>query len=199
MSKIIFSSLLLTIVFISCKTSKKVEDIETSKIEIAKQYYKALDDSDSSGMLTLLGDSIVIRENADNYEERFSQKGYTVWLEWESVFEPTYKILEIEEENEVVKAKISKIDKRISFLTEEPMVWNEILGFDNNKIIRVERIEYEVFNVSKFIENRERLVNWIDENHSELSGFLYPQTKPVGMKYLKAIELYNNKNNLLPQ
>lgn len=194
MNKIIILSLLLTIGFASCKNSEKEKNKETSKLEIAKQYYKALDQSDGSGMRILLGDSIVIRENADNYEERFSQKGYMVWLEWDSVFDPTYEILQIEQEGEIVKAKISKIDKRILFLHEEPMVWNEIVRFDNNKIIKVERIEYEVFNVEKFLKNRDGLVSWIDENHPELSGFLFPQTKSTGIKYLKAIELYKNRN-----
>ena len=73
------------------------------------------------------------------------------------------------------------------------MVWYEIIRFDNNKIVRIERIEYEVFNVDIFIKNRDKLVVWVDKNHSELSGFLYPQTKSVGIKYLKAIELYNKK------
>lgn len=184
---------LLLIGLMSCKTSEKEKVKEKSKLEIAKQYYKALDNSDRLEMLTLLADSIVIRENADNYEERFSQNGYAVWLKWDSVFEPTYKILEIEEENAVVTAKISKIDKRLFFLTEEPMVWNEIVRFDNNRIVKVERIEYEVFNVEKFLKNRDELVSWIDKNHPELSGFLYDQTKAGGMKYLKAIKLYNNK------
>ncbi len=192
MKKIIALLFLLTIGFVSCKTSEKEKNKETSKLEIAKQYYKALDNSDGSGIPNLLGDSIVVRENSDDYEERFSQKGYSEWLEWDSVFDPTYKILEIEEENQVVKAKISKIDKRILFLNEEPMVWYEIVRFDNNKIVQVERIEYEVFNVEKFLKNRDGLVNWIDKNHSELSGFLFPQTRSVGLKYLKAIEMYEN-------
>lgn len=192
MKKIIALLFLLTIGFVSCKTSEKEKNKETSKLEIAKQYYKALDNSDGSGIPNLLGDSIVVRENSDDYEERFSQKGYSEWLEWDSVFDPTYKILEIEEENQVVKAKISKIDKRILFLNEEPMVWYEIVRFDNNKIVQVERIEYEVFNVEKFLNNRDGLVNWIDKNHSELSGFLFPQTRSVGLKYLKAIEMYEN-------
>ncbi|MFH6604579.1 hypothetical protein ACEZ3G_13910 [Maribacter algicola] len=194
MNKIIILSLLLTIGLVSCKNSEKEKNKETSKLEIAQQYYKALDQSDDSKMRTLLGDSIVIRENADNYEERFSQKGYTVWLEWDSVFNPTYNILQIEQDGEIVKAKISKMDKRILFLHEEPMVWNEIVRFDNNKIVKVERIEYEVFDVEKFLKNRDGLVSWVDENHPELSGFLYPQTKSVGMKYLQAIELYRNRN-----
>jgi hypothetical protein len=31
-------------------------------------------------------------------------------LQWDSAFDPTYQILEIEQENEIVKAKIFKID-----------------------------------------------------------------------------------------
>jgi len=36
-------------------------------------------------------------------------------------------------------------------------------------------------------------VKWIDENYSELNGFLYPQTKSVGMQYVKSIELFENQ------
>lgn len=190
MKKITTVSFLLLVGFLSCKTSENQKIKETTKLEIAKKFYSALDNSDTSKMYTLLGDSILIRENTDDYEERFSKNGFTVWLDWDSVFEPTYKVLEIEEDNEVVKAKISKIDKRLSFLTEEPMVWNEILRFENNKIVKVERIEYEVFNVPKFLKNRDTLVSWIDKNHPELNGFLFPQTKSTGLNYLKAIELY---------
>ncbi len=179
----------LTVVLFSCKTSEK----EIEKLEIAKNYYKFLDNSDSVGMKTILGDSIVIRESADDYQEEFSKKEYIEWLNWDSVFEPTYKILEIKEENGTVEVKISKIDKRIYYLHEEPMIWNEIVRFEKNKIIRIERIKYEVFNVEKFLKKREELVSWINENHPELSGFLHEQSKSVGMKYLKAIELYENK------
>ena len=179
----------MSIGFISCKTSEK----EIEKLEIAKKYYKFLDSSDVSRMATLLGDSIVIRESEDDYEENFSQKAYIEWLEWDSVFDPTYKILEIEQDDETIKAKISKIDKRIAFLHEEPMVWNDIIRFNNNKIISVERIQYDVFNVEKFLKNRDGLLSWINENHPRLNGFLNAQTKSVGMKYLQAIELYQNK------
>lgn len=190
MSKISTLSLLFLIGFLSCKTSEK----EIDNVEIAKNYYKFLDSSDISGMATLLGDSIVIRESEDDYEENFTQKAYIEWLEWDSVFDPTYKIIDIEHDNETVKAKISKIDKRIFFLHEEPMVWNEIIRFNNNKIVSVERIQYDVFDLEKFLKNRNGLVNWINENHPRLNGFLNAQTKSVGMTYLKAIELYRNKN-----
>jgi len=191
--------LLLLFGLLSCKTTKQDLNKESIKLQLAASYYKALNDSKTSQMRALVGDTIVIRENADNYEERFSQKEYIQWLEWDSVFEPTYTVLEIEQDNQIVKAKISKMDKRLAFLHEKPIVWNEIVKFDNNrtqvnKISRIDRVKYEVFDVEKFIKNREVLVTWIDENYPELKGFLYPQTKPAAIQYLKAIVLYLDEN-----
>ena len=189
MNKIIVLCSFLTFGFIACKTSEK----EIDTLEIAKKYYEILNNSDVSEIAYILTDSIVIKENEDDYQETFSKQGYVAWLEWDSVFSPTYKILEMEQENGVVKAKISKIDQRILFLHEEPMVWTEIIRCNNNKIISVDRIKYEVFNVAKFLKTRDELVSWIDKNHPQLSGFLHDQTEPGGIKYLKAIDLYKNR------
>ena len=179
---------LLIVGFMSCQSSEK----EVGKLDMAKQYYKVLDNSDESGIVSLLSDSIVIRENEDDYEEVFSKKEYVEWLRWDSVFDPTYTILDIENKDGVVKAKLSKIDKRILFLHEEPMVWNELVRFDKNKIVKVERIKYDVFNVDKFLKNRGGFLKWIDENRPELNGIINDQTKPGGVEYLNAIELYKN-------
>ena len=189
MNKITVLSLILMIGFVSCKNSEK----KIEKLEIAKKYYEILDDSNTSEITALLADTVVIREKESDYQETFSKEGYVDWLKWDSVFEPTYKILQIEGENEKIRAKISKTDSRISFLHEKPMIWNETIQFEKNKIIKVERTEYEIFNVQKFLENRDSLTNWIDRNHPELNGFLNDQTKTGGMNYLKAIELYRNK------
>tara|TARA_R110000868_G_scaffold220806_1_gene472219 strand:- start:1896 stop:2198 length:303 start_codon:yes stop_codon:yes gene_type:complete len=99
----------------------------------------------------------------------------------------------MELEDEIVKAKISKIDKRLSFLHHEPIVTNQVIRFDKDKIISIETTEYVIFNDSTFVKNRDGLVNWIDENHPELNGFIHDQTENGGLKYLKAIELYRNK------
>ena len=182
-------SLLLLPAFISCRNSDK--GIE--KLEIAKTYYRALDSSDNLGMELLLTDSLVTKETAYDYEQTFSLEEYLEWLKWDSVFDPKYNILQIEQEDEIVKAKISKIDKRISFLHQEPIVTNQIIRFDNAKIISIETTEYLIFNDSTFVKNRNSLINWIDENHPELNGFIHDQTETGGLKYLKAIELYKNK------
>ena len=189
MFKTIMLSLLLLPAFISCRNSDK--GIE--KLEIAKTYYRALDSSDNLGMELLLTDSLVTKETAYDYEQTFSLEEYLEWLKWDSVFDPKYNILQIEQEDEIVKAKISKIDKRISFLHQEPIVTNQIIRFDNAKIISIETTEYLIFNDSTFVKNRNSLINWIDENHPELNGFIHDQTETGGLKYLKAIELYKNK------
>ena len=190
MKKIIVLLAFVTIGFISCKNSKN----EVDKMEIAKNYYAVLDQSDVSGIETLLTDSLLTRETEYDYEQIFSKQEYVEWLKWDSVFDPAYTILEMVEENGVIRAKISKTDRRISFLHQEPIVTNQILGFDRDKIASVETTKYVIFNDSTFVKNRDELVNWIDKNHPELNGFIFDQTETGGMNYLKAIELFENKN-----
>lgn len=177
--------------FCSCNTSEK----EIDKLKIAKNYYNILDQSNVSKIKTLLTDSLITKETEFNYTQTFTKNEYVDWLKWDSVFEPTYKILKIEEDNGTVIAKISKTDKRIKFLHKEPIVTNQVIYFENDKIIRIETTKYLIFNDSIFVSNREKLLDWIDKNHPELGEFINDQTKNGGLKYLKAIELFNKENN----
>ena len=189
MHKIVMLSIFLTIGFTSCKTSEK----EIDKLEIAKQYYKALDNSDAAIMDIVLTDSLLTKEMDYAYEQTFSKKEYIEnWLKWDSVFNPTYEVLEIEKEGETVRATISKKDVRILLLHEKPTVWNAVLRFNADKIISIERSNV-IFDDKTWEKNRTKLINWISNNHPELNGFLNGQTESVGKKYLKAIELYSNK------
>ena len=189
MNKTVILTILLLVGFICCKHSRK----EIDTLEIAKNYYKALDSSDDLKITLLLTDSLVTKETKYDYEQIFSLKEYVEWLKWDAVFDPTYQILQIEQEDEIVKAKISKIDKRILFLHQEPIVTTQVIRFDNDKIISIETTEYVIFNDSTFIKNRDGIVSWIDDNHPELNGFIHDQTETGGLNYLKAIELYKNR------
>jgi len=188
MIKNIVLYLLLAIGFTSCKNSEK----EIDKLEIAKRYYKVLDDSDTSGIRALLTDSLLTNES--DYEQAFSKAGYVEWLQWDSVFDPTYETLQIEQENGIVKAKISKIDKRILFLHEEPIVTNQIIRFDDGKISSIETTDYVNFKDTTFLKNRSAILSWTGENHPELNGFINDQTKKGGLNYLKAIDFYQKEN-----
>lgn len=189
MNKFTVLLLLITIGIISCKNSEK----EIDKLEIAKKYYEVLDKSNVSGIETLLTDSLLTKETEYDYEQTFSKKEYVEWLKWDSVFKPTYKILEIGQVNGIIKARISKTDERISFLHKKPIVTDQIIRFDGDKITSIETTKYVIFNDSIFVKNRDKLLSWVDKNHPDLNGFINDQTKTGGMKYLKAIELYENK------
>ena len=186
MNKTIVSLLLLTIGIISCKNPKK----ESDKLEIAKEFYIAIDNSNPSKTTELITERFMTID--DGFEQKYSGNEYAEWVKWDSVFQPTYEILKIEKENGIVKAKISKTDKRISFLHHDPIITEEIIQFEGNKIKKINRTSAS-FDVEKFVKNRDELVNWITENHPELNGFLNDQTKSGGMNYLKAIKLYKNK------
>lgn len=177
---------MLTVGFLSCKTVEK----EVDKVEMTKQYFKVLDQSDYAGMSDWFADSLITKEG--EYEQVYSKSGYLEFLKWDAVFDPSYDLLEIVQEGELVKAKISKHDKRILFLLGKPFITNQIIRFQNGKIYSVETA-YVNFDYSIWEKNRTDLLSWIDENHPNLNGFIYDQTESGGLKYLKAIELYKIK------
>ncbi|WP_047415821.1 hypothetical protein [Cellulophaga sp. Hel_I_12] len=118
-------SLFLVLLLISCKSEPKKE-VQTIKgndhFVIAKNYYAVLNHTDAMEMATLVGDSIVISESEDNYEERKSKKQYLNWWQWDGVFEPSYKVQQLEKVGGTVKAKVWKFDKRLSFIHDEPVI-----------------------------------------------------------------------------
>ena len=186
MYKIIFLFLVVATGLISCKSPN--EDFD--RLQIAKDYYQALNDTDSAKMSELLTDSLRTAEMDYDYVQTFSKKEYIEeWMRWDAVFGPTYTVQKIEQDGELVKAQVSKIDKRISLLHEGPTVWKAVIHFEADKIVNIERSNV-VFNDELWLKNRQDLINWIDSNHPELSGFLNGQNERMGMQYLKVIELY---------
>ncbi|WP_179008899.1 hypothetical protein [Winogradskyella forsetii] len=189
MNKSIIILLVFTITFISCKNTDKT----VNKLYIAKQYYKALDQSDGAALKTMLSDSLMTTIPEYNYIQTYSQEDYIEnWLKWDSAFEPTYEILQMEADNGMVKAKISKFDKRITLLHEKPFITVEIIRFQNDKISSVET-EYVSWDEKTWERNRTELLKWIDENHPELNDFIFDQTDEGGKKFVKAIELFKNR------
>ncbi len=171
---------------ISCKSSKS----ESDKIDIAKRYFKVLDTSNDSDLSELMADSLTTIEGS--YTQTYSKYDYVQFLKWDAVFDPNYDILHIEASDGLVIAKISKLDTRISFLNGEAFITNQTLKFHDGKIIQIE-IVYENFNETLWGQRKDSLLAWIDKNHPELSGFIYDQTEPGAINYLKAIDLYVNR------
>ena len=191
MNKCIAIVLVLTIGLSSCKNS----DSEQDKLEIAKNYFKALNSSNSSEMKAVLSDSLRAVIPEYDYEVKFSKRDYIEnWLKWDAVFEPTYTVLDMELVDGMVKAKISKTDKRILFFMGKAFLTNETLKFENEKITTVET-QYLNFDEATWDRNKNALLNWSEKQHPELelNRFIYDQTESGGKKLLKAIEGYKNK------
>lgn len=175
------------LVLMSCICCKNPNN-KVDKLAIAEEFYGILNTSDYAKLSSIVGDSILTKEI--DYEKAFSIMDYTELLRWDSVFKPKYKILEIKEEDGKVKARVSKECQRILFLHGEPTVTNETIQFEDGKITSVEITDYVFFDDPKWDSNRTKLLNWIDENHPQLNGFLYDQTVTGALKYIRAIELY---------
>ncbi|NAS11956.1 hypothetical protein [Poritiphilus flavus] len=186
--KIFFLTLLLLTGFISCKDTKK----GTDHIEIVKNYYQALDESNFNKLSPLIADSFSSREL--EYVKVFSKREYREFIRWDSVFHPEYQILEIAENDGLIKLKVSKAGIRSLFLNEEPIITREEVRIQEGKIESVAITEYVVFNEARWTKNRVDLLSFIEENHPELNGFLTDQTMQGAMNYLKAIALFKSSN-----
>lgn len=183
--------ILLFAVLIGCQSSKTVE-----KEQIARDYYHALDESNFERIAELQYDSIRIKEGPFN--STYTVSDYVNWLQWDSVFQPTYEILDAKLVDETVELSISKLCKRIEFLNGGPMVSKERMQFKDGKIYMLEIGEFTSFNAEQWNAQREDLVNWVKINHPELDGFINDQSLQGGLNYLKALELYQNRADSLP-
>ncbi|RRQ48290.1 hypothetical protein DZC72_11255 [Maribacter algicola] len=186
MNRTIILLALFALGFTSCKQEEKI-----APEELAKQYFEMLNTSNYAQIPNLLADSLVTEEG--DYTSTYSHEDYEELLNWDAVFDPTYEVLDIvQEENGTVKARASKLDTRIQFLNEKPFVSDYYITIADGKIIKV-RTEYVDFDDETFGNNRTRLLTFINEAHPELNDFLNDQTEEGGKKYLKALELYQNR------
>ena len=117
--------LVLNLGFSACKNSEK----EIDHLALTNRYFEILDTSKTSEIEDLLSDSLVTRENDYDYTYTFSKAAYVEWLRWDSVFDPNYKILNIAQDSNVVKVRVSKIDTRINFLHNAPIVTDQVFHF----------------------------------------------------------------------
>lgn len=185
-----FQRLLLicfSIVLMSCQSEKKQVDNQ----QIIRDFYLELNNSNLTRASTYLHDSIIVSEaqftQAETKDEWFTQ------FKWDSVFNPTYKILELKETDGKVEVIVSKECERIRFLHDSATIYKVEYEFLDGKIKKDNTFEYVVFDFEKWQSRRDSLLAWIDLNHPELPDFIFDQTIEGGQNYLKAIEFYENE------
>lgn len=160
---------------------------QPSQLEIAQQFYAASNSFNFSEINNLTCDTVTIIDG--DYRADYDKNEYYTLFQWDSVFNPNYKIEYIEQSNNEVFVKLATTSLRFAFLKNNPLVTTHRLSFINNKIRSIELTEYVESDFNIWVEQRDSLVNWINIKHPELNGFIYDMTKTGAENYLKAIAL----------
>lgn len=180
-------TLLLVVSLTTC--SKK----ELSLPDIVTRYYEAFNASDFLQLTPLLADSITIAEG--DYITSYSIDSFHEQFKWDSVFQPTYEITELKELNSQVVATVASSSRRYEFLKNNPLTCEFRFSFNSNKIASIEVMECSSADWELWQEERDSLVAWASINHPELNGFIHDLTMKGAINYLKAIELYEKREN----
>ncbi len=171
-------------------TSYKNSATKTDHLAIVQQYFQTMNATNAAAIDNWFGEQLTVIEGA--HAQVYAKEAYKTFLQWDAVFDPTYKILNIAQQGDLVKATISKNDTRINFLHEAPFVTNQTFAFQHDKIIRI-TTEYIDFDVATWADNKQQLLDWIAQYHPDLNGFIHEQTEAGGIKFLKAITFYKDK------
>lgn len=178
----------IPLLLFACSPNKKTDELTA----ISKDFYATMSKGDPEKVKDLYYDSIRVKEG--EYASAFPKDQYTGWLEWDATFQPTYTVLDLQQNGNLVTVTVSKSCIRTLFLNGEPSVTKEILSFKDGKIFSLEIAEYVLFHTEKWDKKRDTMVSWIKENHPELDGYIHDQTQKGALNYLAAIEYYKDES-----
>ncbi len=184
--KNIFPLLLLLYFIMGCN------DQQLTHQETVAKYYNARDAANYTEIKTLIKDSITI--TAGDYVMPYNHDSFYEQFKWDSIFKPSYEVVELEERNNQIIAYVALTSVRNEFLKNNAMVCQYKISFNSGKISRIDEFECIGADWNSWQKERDSLVRWIKENHPELDGFIHDMTMNGAMDYLRAIELYTTKN-----
>jgi len=163
---------------------------EISNQEVTKKYYEARNSLDFSAIKKLVNDSVIVVEG--DYVMPYSHESYYEVFKWDSIFQTSYKLVELKESNDQIIASVALSSIRNKFLKNDLMTCKFKLSFNSGKISKIESLDCSGADWNNWEKERDSLVNWISVNHPELNGFIYDMTMNGAKNYLKAIELYES-------
>jgi len=166
-------------------------DKQPTEKELIAEYYQGFQNADYNQIKATIADSLTLTE-AD-YIMPFSKESFYGHFKWDSVFQPVYKKVDLQNTGEQYVVEIAVSSKRFAFLKNDPLVSRQRFYFKSGKISRVENVEFVDTDWEKWTTQRESLVNWTAVNHPELDGFINDLTMQGAINYVKAIELYENR------
>ena len=159
---------------------------------LTKNYFNTYETKSFEELASFLSDTITIIDG--DYQKSYSIKEFQIYFEWDSVFNPQFDITKISSSENNIFLTVSSRSNRFEYLGDNPFVTKQKISFRKNKIYKIEILENIDIDWKLWTSKRDTLVKWIDNNHPELSGFINDMTKEGAENYLKAIDLYHNKD-----
>jgi hypothetical protein len=183
MNRIIF--VFVIAIFLSCDEKSVTESDQI------KEYYNGFKNGDFDQIRKTISDTITLVEGS--YVMPYTKESFREHFKWDSIFEPTYKVVKMEPLENLYVAEISVESLRFDFLKNNPLTSMQRFYFESGKISHVENVGFVGTNWEQWNIQKERLVHWIAINHPELDGFINDLTMQGGLNYLEAIKLYQNR------
>lgn len=156
--------------------------------ETVTKYYHAFNSSNYNEIKALINDSITILSG--DYVTPYTHESFYEFFKWDSIFKPTYEVLELEEKNNDIIVTVAQENVRNEYLKNNPLVYKVKVSFDSGKISKMEDLDYIDVDWEAWSQERDSLVSWIRDNHPDLDGFVNDMTMDGSINYIKAIEKY---------
>ncbi len=174
--------ILCLVLLVGCNNKKLTHQ------ETVIKYYDAFDSSNYNEIKALINDSITILSG--DYVTTYTHESFYEFFKWDSIFKSTYKIVELEEKKNDIIVIVAQENLRNKYLKNNPLVYKVKVSFDSGKISKMEDLDYIDVDWEAWSQERDSLVSWIRNNHSNLDGFVNDMTMDGSINYLKAIEKY---------
>ncbi len=184
MKRLLFQVPIILLLTFGCNSKR------TDPAENVTKYYKAFNNSDYDQVKALITDSITIISG--DYIMPYSAESYYEHFKWDSVFQPTYKLLELEELGDQLIATVEVNSLRFEFLKNNPLTCKHKISFKSGKLAKFESLDCIGADWELWQKEIDSLVSWVNIHHPELNGFIHDLTMKGAVNYLKAIELYEN-------
>ena len=159
---------------------------------IVNKYYEAINTGDFNLISEYFSDSLLFLEMEHTVSD--SKEKYQTIFDWDTHFSPKIEILETTfTDNNTIEVLVTKTCVRIDYLNNKPLKSKQLFVFEDQKIKTINTVGFVDEDFEIWSNSLAELNSYIDSLHPELSGFAYNLTKAGAVDYLKAIELFENK------